>query len=109
MSASAQSIEQILNFTVNGWYQGVSLTNGVIVHDRTSQLKLTSLDIANALAIQINTNFMKGLLIYKTSLDGSVTNIVIRQHGKTNELNVTDAFTFVSTPPVRHGPSAQYQ
>jgi hypothetical protein len=102
LTASAASIEQIMNFTVVGWYQGVSTNNGVVVRDRTQIVRFTSENLVHALAIDYDTNYFTGQLLYQEVLDDSntvvQTNVVIRQHGKTNELNVTSNFTFVTGP-----------
>ncbi|MDB6056251.1 MAG: hypothetical protein JWO95_95 [Verrucomicrobiales bacterium] len=92
------SIEQVLDFSVTGWYQGIPTTNGVIHRDRAAIVRITSDNIVRALAIDRDTNFYRGRLFYKTALDGSATNIVIRVPGKTAELNVTDAFTWETGP-----------
>jgi hypothetical protein len=98
LSASAASIEQVLDFSVTGWYQGVTTNVGVIQRDRTAIVRITSDNVVKALAIDRDTNYFYGRLFYKTALDGSTTNVVIRQAGKTNELDVTDAFTFSTAP-----------
>ena len=67
-------------------------------------MRITSDNIVKALAIDHRDNinftnyFRSGRLFYKTSLDGSTTNVVIRVLGNTNELDVTGAFTFTNDP-----------
>ncbi len=100
LAASAASIEQVLDFSVTGWYQGISTNTGVMDRDRSAIVRITSDNIVKSLALdhRDNTNFTNyfrsGRLFYKTPLDGSATNVVIRVPGKTNELDVTDAFTW---------------
>jgi hypothetical protein len=97
ISASAASIEQILDITVMGWYDGPITTSGVTVHARVVPIQIHSDNIVRALATDRDTNFFRGTLFFKTALDGSTTNIVIRVGNKTNELDVTDAFNFTPT------------
>jgi hypothetical protein len=103
--ASAQSIEQVLNVSVTGGvYQGAPTTspvNPAVEIDPVKTFTITSPILVRALAIDSGTNysnFVSGTLFYKTSLDGSITNVVIRRVGKTNELNVTTNFVFIPGP-----------
>lgn len=113
LTASAASIEQVLEFNVTGWYQGISTNVGALSHDRSSIFRISSANIVHALvidraAIPNATNFYRGFLIYKTPLDSAPTNgfvlhnttnqVVIRVLGKPDELDVTDAFTFTNGP-----------
>lgn len=98
LAASAASVEEILNFSVVGWYQGVSTTNGFSVHDHTQIVRFNSASVVNALAIDLGqSNLFNGQLIYRTALDGSVTNVLIRQRGKSTEVDVTTNFSFLTS------------
>ncbi|MGZ4961760.1 MAG: hypothetical protein ACXWIU_14475 [Limisphaerales bacterium] len=100
LAASAASIEQVLDFSVTGWYQGISTNTGVIHRDRSVIVRITSDNIVKMLAVDHRddsnfTNYYRsGRLFYKTALDGSSTNVVIRVVGNTNELDVTSAFSW---------------
>lgn len=103
MAASAASVEEVLNFTVVGWYQGVptrATNNGAVTeHDHIQLVRFTSTSLVNALAIDLGrTDLFNGQLIYRTALDGSITNVLIRQHGTANEVDVTTNFTFLTSP-----------
>jgi len=102
MAASAASIEQVLDFSVTGSYQGITTNVGVNQRARSVLVRITSDNIVRALAVDHRdnpsfTNFYRyGHLYYKVPLDGSTTNVVIRAPGNTNELDVTGAFTFTN-------------
>ena len=110
LAASAASIEQFLDINVTGVYQGVSTNRGAVERDPIALFRISSVNIVRALAIDNATNFypngtygsnyFAGTLIYKSSLDGSITNVVIRERRTTNELDVTTNFFFVRGPSV---------
>src|SRR4051794_598900 len=96
--ASAASIEQVFDINVSGVYQGVPTVTRTAEHDRVQVFSITSANIVRALAIDYDTNYFTGSLFFKTAVDGGTNSIVIRQRGKTNELDVTTNFTFVVSP-----------
>jgi hypothetical protein len=99
MAASADSIEQFLNISVTGWYQGLTIAGQGVEHQLPAPIHIGTLNIVRALAVDFGkTNFFTGRLVYKTPLDGSTNQFFIREAGTTNELDVTSAFTFGSGP-----------
>lgn len=98
VAGSAASVEQLLDISVTGAYQGIPVATGAVEHDRPQIFRIDSVNIVRALAIDYDTNYFNGMLIFKTALDGSTTNVVIRRKGRTNELDVTTNFQFFPGP-----------
>lgn len=102
VAASAASIEQTLDITVHGWYQLPTLGGPAFQHDRIKEIQFGSAEIVRALAVDrftsdpTSSNFYTGFLLLKTPLDGGTNKVVVRQRGGTNEMDVTDSFTFSS-------------
>ena len=100
VAASAASIEQTLDINVTGVFQGISTNSAAnrnVELQRTQIFRINSGNIVRALAIERDTNYYNGTLIYRTALDGSVTNFVIRR-APFPDLDVTGSFHFTPGP-----------